>query len=361
MIETQMQIQSSYFIFYTFIYFITQINKIVEQILPMVKWLMIILFNYRTYTFTNKESRNKIECFIETNKYWCKTYDNEGKPCGLVVEKSFFPKYFIQLQWIDIDPYIFCTPEIFEKIDKIHDYDSFKKINVDKIEEEERLNLLTSRKESDSNNSSEDTESDGEESPSEGNTKHNIKHLVKGSTEYSGYNRYMCRNIKIPNDHMFNEKQNELFRNMMTFYNENKYAKVLISGDIGTGKSYFSYILARKLNCYLCDDFNPTEPSESLTNLYTSKKLSGNEPLIVLIDEVDVMIKNIHENKIKPHKHYPILTRDKMSWNSFLDKISYGIFPHLILIMTSNVDKSRIDRYDNSYLREGRVDIYSHF
>ena len=135
----------------------------------------------------------------------------------------------------------------------------------------------------------------------------------------------------------------------------------MISGDIGTGKSYFSYILARKLNCYLCDDFNPTEPAESITNLYTSKKLSGDEPLIVLIDEVDVMIKNIHENRIKPHKHYPILTRDKMSWNSFLDKISYGIFPHLILIMTSNIDKSRLDRYDASYLRQGRVDIYSHF
>ena len=359
MIEAQTQ--SSYFIIYTFIYFITQINTIVGQLLPIAKWLMVCFLDYKTYTFSNKESRNKIECFIESSNYWCKTYDNEGKPCGLVVEKSYFPKYYIQMQWIDVDPYIFCTSDIFEKIDKIHSYENFKKINVEKIEQEDRLNMLTSRKDSDSNQSSDSSVDDNEDKPSEGKVKQNIKHLVKSNTEYSGYNRYVCRNIKIPNDHMFNEKQNELFREMMKFYNENKYAKVLISGDIGTGKSYFSYILARKLNCYLCDDFNPTEPAEGLTNLYTSKKLSGDEPLIVLIDEVDVMIKNIHENRIKPHKHYPILTRDKMSWNSFLDKISYGIFPHLILIMTSNVDKNKLDRYDPSYLREGRVDIYSHF
>ena len=109
----------------------------------------------------------------------------------------------------------------------------------------------------------------------------------------------------------------------MKFYNQNKFAKILISGSVGTGKSYFSYILARKLDCYLCDCFDPTEPSESLSNVYTSKKLSGDEPLIILIDEIDIIIKNIHHGKIQKHKNYPILTRDKMTWNSFLDKIDY--------------------------------------
>ena len=31
----------------------------------------------------------------------------------------------------------------------------------------------------------------------------------------------------------------------MNFYNDNKFCKVFISGNINTGKSYFSYILAK--------------------------------------------------------------------------------------------------------------------
>ena len=69
MIETQSQ--SSYFIFYTFIYFITQINTIVVNYSRLQNGYGIFL-NYRTYTFANKESRNKIECFIESSQYWCK-------------------------------------------------------------------------------------------------------------------------------------------------------------------------------------------------------------------------------------------------------------------------------------------------
>ena len=81
MIEAQTQ--SSYFIIYTFIYFITQINTIVGQLLPIAKWLMVCFLDYKTYTFSNKKSRNKIECFIESSNYWCKTYDNEGNHAAL--------------------------------------------------------------------------------------------------------------------------------------------------------------------------------------------------------------------------------------------------------------------------------------
>ena len=146
-----------------------------------------------------------------------------------MIEKSIFQNIIFRCSGLTLT-HIFCTSDIFEKIDKIHSYENFKKINVEKIEQEDRLNVLTSRKDSDSNQSSDSAIHDDEDKPSEGKLKQNIKHLVKSNTEYSGYNRYVCRNIKIPNDHMFNEKQNELFREMMAFYNENKYAKVLISG-----------------------------------------------------------------------------------------------------------------------------------
>ena len=73
------------------------------------------------------------------------------------------------------------------------------------------------------------------------------------------------------------------------------------------------------------------------------------------------MIKNIHKNEIPKHKHYPIPIRDKPTWNSFLDKIDYGLYPNLILIMTSNSKKRDIDSLDTSYLREGRINIFKLF
>ena len=352
MIETQ----QNYLILYTYIYFISQISTIINLCLPIIKWILILLFNYKTYYFNNKECRNKLNCFIESCNVLCSSYNFEGKPDGYIIHKNILPYFIIHNRHDEIDPYIFCKPSTFEKINKINDVQKFKKIDVKELEEKEKLNLLTRKRD----NSDIDNDS-GSESDDEDENNSNIKYLVKSTSEYSGYNRYCVRDIKISKNHVFNKNQDELFIKLMNFYNENKFAKILISGSMGTGKSYFSYILARKLGCYLCDSFDPTEPSESLTNLYTSKKLSGTQPLVVLIDEIDTIIMKIHEGKIQQHKHYPILTKDKMSWNTFLDKIDYGLFPNLILVMTSNLSRNQIDKFDKSYLRDGRINIYCHF
>ena len=34
------------------------------------------------------------------------------------------------------------------------------------------------------------------------------------------------------------------------------------------------------------------------------------------------------------------------------------MYPYLIIVMTTNKDKSYIDKIDNSYLREGRVNVF---
>ena len=56
-----------------------------------------------------------------------------------------------------------------------------------------------------------------------------------------------------------------------------------------------------------------------------------------------------------------ILVRDKMTWNSFIDKIDYGLYPNLIVIFTSNQNKKYIDSLDKSYIREGRINILRNF
>lgn len=355
---SEFECESNNFKIYTIIYLLTQIKNIFTQLLPLFKFIFITVFKFKMYVFINKETRNKLDCFIEDqkDKYLCFEYNDDAKPYGFIIHKNIFPKYILNNNTITDNTYIFCSDDIYKKIININSETKFKKINIDEIENKEKLYKLTK---TDHVNSDNDSDSDTENSDDEeGN---DINYLYKSNAEYSGYNRYSCRIIKVPNNNSFNHTQNELFKEIMEFYNKNKYAKVFISGDINTGKSYFSYILARKLNCYLCDSFDPTEPAEDISNLYSSKKLLGNKPLIILIDEVDIMIKNIHKNEIPKHKYYPIPIRDKPTWNSFLDKIDYGLYPNLILIMTSNSKKRDIDSLDTSYLREGRINIFKVF
>jgi hypothetical protein len=53
----------------------------------------------------------------------------------------------------------------------------------------------------------------------------------------------------------------------------------------------------------------------------------------------------------------PISIGDKAGWNKFLDEIDRGMFPHLVLVLTSNRDPAFIRALDPSYIREGRVDL----
>ena len=51
----------------------------------------------------------------------------------------------------------------------------------------------------------------------------------------------------------------------------------------------------------------------------------------------------------------PISVQNKTGWNRMLDEIGRGLYPHLILLMTSNRDPAFIRSLDPSYIREGRV------
>ena len=183
-----------------------------------ILFIIVGIYLTRKYYFNNKETRNELDCFIESSNIWCSSYNFEGKPEGVIIDKSIYPKFIIRNTYqSDDDPFIFCKKNIFEKINKINDSQKFKKIDVKEIQEKEKLNLLTRKKNIDENSYDSSSESEDDDE----NT--NIKYLVKTTSEYCGYNRYSCRNIKIPNDHIFNEKQDELFMEVMQFYNENKF------------------------------------------------------------------------------------------------------------------------------------------
>jgi len=151
-----------------------------------------------------------------------------------------------------------------------------------------------------------------------------------------------------------NENQKYVIENILENFNRN--LTVILHGKPGSGKSMIGLLLAKKLNGFFCDTFNPTEPGDDLSILYNTVIPTKSKPLILMLEEYDIMISRIHNNGIENHKHIPIQIRDKISWNNFLDKIDRGYFPNLILILTSNSHPDKITNLDPCYIRRGRVD-----
>ena len=146
-------------------------------------------------------------------------------------------------------------------------------------------------------------------------------------------------------------KQEDILSSIKQIYNEKGNASVFIQGVAGAGKSTIGYLLAKEINGIYCHTFNPTEPGDYLSNLIMD---IPEQPIIIVIEEVDVLIKKIHKG-IEKNNEIPISIYDKTSWNNFMDDL---IFYKIILIFTSNMSKTDLDKLDTSYLRKGRIDEY---
>lgn len=132
-----------------------------------------------------------------------------------------------------------------------------------------------------------------------------------------------------------------------------------IHGEPGSGKTTIALLVAMRLDASFCKTFNPTDPGDSLVSLYNTVKPTRERPLVVLLDEVDTIIRRTHSGSINQHAKFPIMVRDKTTFNGFLDDVS-DAWDDLVIIMTSNVSRAGIDSLDPSYLRAGRVhDCYT--
>ena len=156
-------------------------------------------------------------------------------------------------------------------------------------------------------------------------------------------------------------KQQEIIENILNSYNmkdnKSKSVVVLLSGPTGSGKSTIPFILANMMKCSICKTFNPTDPGDELSILYNTVNPTKDKPLIILLDEIDIIIDKIHNNNILPHNKIPIKIKDKTAWNSFFDDINRGEFKYTIWILTTNKDFDYFDNIDKSYMRPGRVNL----
>lgn len=314
---------------YAFLYCLMNVKKIILTFLPVL-CLFLKVFNFNLYWVEDKEKINIVMNKIKNDL--CINYDEENTPWGTILNYSFLPKYICFKKEYKYEPiYIFTYEEKFKSLIKSNIKRG--KINLQKIKTNNKIEKAEKIKK--------------------------IKYLIKRG--WYGAISFRPRQVDIKNN-SFNKKQEKLYENIMSFYNKNNYAKIFISGDIGKGKTYFSYLLAKYLKCYLCDSFDPTEPSSSLDNIYSCVEHKYNEPLILLIDEVDIILNKITQKEPIYHKKFPIMIKNKIDWNSFLDRIEYGLYKNLILILCSNKTKEEIDTtYDKSFLREGRINIYCEF
>ncbi len=147
-------------------------------------------------------------------------------------------------------------------------------------------------------------------------------------------------------------EQQSVIDSIKNIYTKNGHASVFINGVAGAGKSTIGYLLAKELNGSYCHTFNPTEPGDYLSNLMVD--INVDDPVIIVIEEVDVMIQKIDKGLDK-NNEIPIEIYNKTTWNNFMDDL---IFYKIILIFTSNTTKKELDKIDSSYLRKGRIDEY---
>lgn len=309
------------------IYAVVNFQHIWQNIQPFVR-IVLRLFGVYCYTISSKEALTVL--FANTRDALCLGYDEDLRPVGLAVDRR--ARYVVyRMYHNDRVTELYCTPAQYKRI--MREKHQIQKSNLlvkPELEPEKPEMGADAAKKSD----------------------RVIKlYCRKGDHGYAGYK---AREVQMP-PYTFSAKQAAMFGRVMRHYNEHNRAVAFISGPIGAGKTCFAYMLARELRTGLCASFSPIEPSDTLDNLYMSVEHTAATPLVVVLDEVDVLLARITEG-VPSHKNFRIGVQSKVHWNDMLDRVQLGCYPNLILLLISNKSREQLGALDPSYLRDGRVD-----
>ena len=154
-----------------------------------------------------------------------------------------------------------------------------------------------------------------------------------------------------------------IIENINNTYNSHPFCicRTLLWGTPGMGKSFIGKLLAHKYKSAYCFDIKLTQPGTPLLTLWETYKPTKEQPLIVQIDEFDILLNKIHNNNQKEnsksdHQWLKTLVYDKQSYNTFMSEYLICL-PYVIYLFTMNSNPDDIDTLDKSYIRKNRIDL----
>lgn len=151
-------------------------------------------------------------------------------------------------------------------------------------------------------------------------------------------------------------QQGEVIDSICESFVKTRRGVYFIHGVSGAGKSTIGMLVASRLKGTFCHTFNPTDPGDTLHHLLRDSEPSDEHPTIILLEEVNTMIRAVHENAIQKHKNVTTCIHNKSTYNTFMDDLI--LYRNVMIIITSNEAKDAIDTLDPCYLRNGRVHGY---
>jgi Cdc6-like AAA superfamily ATPase len=190
----------------------------------------------------------------------------------------------------------------------------------------------------------------------------NLKEITHYDREGSFFNLKWEARPYIPPTWTPYISQAEAIDKLITEFDKKGNTSGLFYGPAGIGKSNIPLLLARKLmetckKVSYVDTFNPTDPNDSFSTLYTRVNPSKDKPMIVVLEEVDIIIMELHQKEIKRHDNLNIQIKNKIDWNKWFDRFDRNMYQGVFLIMTSNKSIEWFNDMDMSYFRDGRVNI----
>lgn len=142
------------------------------------------------------------------------------------------------------------------------------------------------------------------------------------------------------------------------FYDKKQSQIYIFSGPTGCGKTTTARIIANGLNAMLFSEYSPIRENFELWSVYNYVSVYNNRPLVVTIEEFDIVLEAINDKSgvgIKENRSKCDIV-DKMSWNNTFDKVKRK--QNIVMILTTNKTIKEIRELccDDSLIRKHRVD-----
>lgn len=175
----------------------------------------------------------------------------------------------------------------------------------------------------------------------------------KRTYEYPPLKFATSQQLKIINDTIF------LFENMKNLYKKTSILPqitIMITGYPGSGKTSIGALVASRLSNSHMIYINPIKDKDCMGKILDYHSTSLSKPLIVMIDEIDCIIKHINNPIPLNNSDNDQNSISNESFNRLLD--DFRIYAGIIVVMTSNETQEFFKKEENMcYTRNGRVDL----